>query len=330
MKQRRLFGLVVAAIAACKAPSVVEDPAGAVGDAVGDAARNIATNVSARHGKHLGFDTNIYPGDAAMRRWREKSPYEWVGYYLPAPCHSDESWSGKRASLTDMGWGLAVIYVGQQTWDHLPRHKTVWKTRYETRFVRQRVRTRVRERGKMVTRYVSKRVKKRVPVRVPVRVALPTGGRCSRTLVTGSRGAADAADAIARTAAEGFPKGTVIFLDVEYMNTVPQGMRDYYRAWAARVIEDGRYRPGIYAHTRNADRIHADIRAVFDSAGVTEAPPFWIAGRSRDFNHDKAPHEVGHEFAAVWQGLLDVVRSHDGVEIPIDVNVAAVPSPSLQ
>ena len=65
---------------------------------------------------HLGFDTNLYPGDRAMDAWKRSGEYEWVGYYLEAPCHKDASWSGTRARLTKNGWGLAVIYVGQQTW----------------------------------------------------------------------------------------------------------------------------------------------------------------------------------------------------------------------
>ena len=55
-----------------------------------------------------------HDGDEAMKAWREEdgAPYEWVGYYLPsAPCHRGESWAGKRQTLTDMGWGLAVVYV---------------------------------------------------------------------------------------------------------------------------------------------------------------------------------------------------------------------------
>src|SRR5690349_21330073 len=35
---------------------------------------------------HAGFDTRVYPGEAALRTWKQRSPYEWVGYYLPAPC----------------------------------------------------------------------------------------------------------------------------------------------------------------------------------------------------------------------------------------------------
>jgi hypothetical protein len=51
-----------------------------------------------------------------MRQWREASPYRWVGYYLPAPCHPRSTWQGKRAALGDIGWGFAVLFVGEQDW----------------------------------------------------------------------------------------------------------------------------------------------------------------------------------------------------------------------
>jgi len=104
-------------------------------------------------------------------------------------------------------------------------------------------------------------------------------------------------------------------------------MRDYYKEWTKRVLEEGTYKPGYYVHNHNAKLIHGDVSSVFVDAGKVEEPPFWIAS-GRGFSEDKEPHEVGHEFAQVWQGLLDVVREHNGVELPIDVNVAAVPSPS--
>src|SRR5215208_5961156 len=70
---------------------------------------------------YLGFDTGTYPGYEAMRAWRTgNSPYSWTGYYLKSPCHQDEGWSGKREALTEMGYGLAVLYVGQQTWGRKP------------------------------------------------------------------------------------------------------------------------------------------------------------------------------------------------------------------
>ena len=93
-----------------------------IGDAVATASANIADDLSA--GPHLGFDTFAYPGDDAMHAWvTADKPYTWVGYYLSAPCHSDSSWEGKRETLSSMGWGMAVIYVGQQTWGKTPRQK---------------------------------------------------------------------------------------------------------------------------------------------------------------------------------------------------------------
>jgi hypothetical protein len=63
-----------------------------------------------------GFDTRDYPGDAVMQQWHDRSPYRWVGYYLPAPCYTGTTWSGRRTALREMGWGFAVLYVGEQDW----------------------------------------------------------------------------------------------------------------------------------------------------------------------------------------------------------------------
>jgi hypothetical protein len=63
-----------------------------------------------------GFDTRDYPGDVVMRRWFGASPYRWVGYYLPAPCYTGTTWSGRRTALRDIGWGFAILYVGEQDW----------------------------------------------------------------------------------------------------------------------------------------------------------------------------------------------------------------------
>ena len=274
---------------------------------------------SDRAGRHLGFDTSIYPGDEAMRAWKSADVgYEWVGYYLPAPCHKDDSWSGQRTKLAGMGWGMAVIYVGQQTWGKNPGQPTV-----KTRWVSKRVKRYVTRRGKRVATYVTRKV----PVKVTEQPRVLPGQSCSAHLVSGPQGRKEADDAIARTAAEGFPAGTVIFLDVERMDATPQRMRDYYSQWVKRVLEDGRYQPGIYAHTHNAKRIYTDVVAAYETMGDYREPPFWIAG-GKGFSPDKEPTDIGHQFAAMWQGVLDIVQEHNGHRILIDVNVAAVPSPS--
>lgn len=79
-----------------------------------------ATRPEAPRNVHPGFDVSVYPGEAAMRAWRQDSPYRWVGYYLPAPCHRDASWSGTRETLERIGWGIAVLYVGQQAFEGPP------------------------------------------------------------------------------------------------------------------------------------------------------------------------------------------------------------------
>ncbi len=280
-------------------------------------AENVASTTST--GRHLGFDTSKYPGDDAMQAWRDDGSYEWVGYYLPAPCHRDASWSGKRQQLTRTGWGLAVVYVGQQTWG-----KTPGKAELVTKYVKRRVRQVRKRNGHHVISYVTKRV----PVKVLVQPRAEPNSSCSTHYVSADRGRAEASDAIARTQAEGFPAGTVIFLDIEHMNDVPKAMRDYYEAWTAGVLADGRYRPGFYAHTANAALIYRDVKSVYDSLNVTGEPPFWVAGNTAEFAPGKAPSDVGHAFAAVWQGVLDRVEERNGHRMPIDVSVAAVPSPS--
>ncbi len=253
-------------------------PTTGLGDTLAEApGRLVAAVERIAEDRYLGFDTNIYPGDRTMKIWADDGTYDWVGYYLPAPCHKDRSWSGKRDTLINMGWGLAVVYVGQQ----------VWKT--------------------------SQKPKK--------------GATCSNSFISGNRGIAEGHDAIGRIVVEGFPHGSVIFLDIERMDAVPRAMREYYRAWTARVVEDGRFRPAYYTHSYNANAIYRDVKQVLAGAGISGDPPFWIAS-VRGFAEDKHPTEVGHTFAKVWQGVLDIVETHNGVELPIDINVAHLPSPS--
>jgi len=241
-------------------------------------------------GRFLGFDTHTYPGDKDMRAWKDapNAPYHWVGYYLPAtPCHDDKSWHGKRKTLTDMGWGLAVVYVGQQTWNRTPRNLSPVQLA---------------------------RLKKR-------------GETCSADFLSADRGAMEALDAIRKAQAEGFPKGSVIFLDIERTERMPTRIRDYYRAWVATLLADERYRPGIYVHSHNAETVYSDVKSLFTAAGIDEEPRFWIAS-ARDFSSNKAASQVGHDFAGMWQGVIDVVRRVANVALPIDINVSNWPSPS--
>lgn len=313
MKKRNVLLSSAAALGVLGAPYVVRSPVAAsteqlasVTSVIGDIPAQLATTVT---GRHPGFDTSKYPGDDAMRTWKASAPYEWVGYYLPSPCHKDDSWTGKRETLSGMGWGLAVVYVGQQSWGKDPAKP-----------VRTTVKKRVRDRRGHV------RTVRHVVMRPPV---APRGADCAAAYLSEARGRRDADDAILRTYQEGFPRGTVVFLDIERMESLPKAMRDYYVAWTRRVLEDGRYLPGYYVHTHNAERVYGDVAPLFEAMSAKADPQFWVAGTGDErFSPHREPTDVGHEFASVWQGTLDKFETRSGVRIPIDVNVASVPSPS--
>lgn len=228
-----------------------------------------------------GFDTWRYPGDDVMREWRSASPYRWVGYYLPAPCHRDTSWSGRRETLQRQGWGLAVLYVGQQAFEGEPD---------------------------------------------PAPGTPADSIVCSRTLLNESQGRADARDAATRAAQEGFPAGTVIFLDVERMERATLEMVAYYNAWITELLADGRYRPGTYAHRGNAAELYLLAQRAHAPANAGD-PVFWVAGGS-GFTLDARPEASGLPFADVWQGLLDVDRTWGGRSLRVDENVSDRPAPS--
>jgi hypothetical protein len=239
-------------------------------------------------GHYVGFDTHTYPGTRVMKTWKETpgSRYSWVGYYLPSPCHADKSWTGKRDTLQAMGWGVAIVYVGQQTWGKTPRALAPQQM-----------------------------------------AAIRRKSDCATDLMSATEGTANADDATAKAAAEGFPNGVVVFLDLERVEKIPQPMRDYYRAWTARMLATGKYVPGIYTHEHNAAQIFADVKDVFKAAGDTTEPRFWIAG-GKGFDEGRAPQDVGFAFAGMWQGVIDVARSVANFKLPVDVSVGSWKSPS--
>ena len=122
----RVFGLgVLIAVAACgdrgTRASVADASARVAIAAAAISGQDALLANEVAHPSYLGFDTGNYPGDDAMRAWRTgNSPYSWAGYYLKSPCHQDDGWMGKRETLTAMDYGLAVLYVGQQTWGRRP------------------------------------------------------------------------------------------------------------------------------------------------------------------------------------------------------------------
>ena len=230
-----------------------------------------------------GFDTRDYPGDDAMRAWFGASPYRWVGYYLPAPCYKGTTWSGKRQSLHEIGWGFAVLFVGEQDWSEMAG------VRADTAVVEQ--------------------------------------PQCSSAHLTTERATAHADDAARAAAQDGFPRGTVIFLDVERVDRVSPELRDYVRAWTARLLENGAYTPGLYTHDINVEALYPVVAEELVRAGRTGRAPLWVA-KTSGFDIGSSPRESGYGAASVWQGVLNTREQWRGVRLNIDINVADSPDPS--
>lgn len=234
-----------------------------------------------------GFDTRDYPGDATMARWLDDSPYRWVGFYLPAPCYTGTSWEGKRRTLRDMGWGLAVLFVGEQDWPE---------------------------------------VQESAPSDAGAdddAAPAATGDRCTRGNLSADRGRSDGAAAAAAASAEGFAAGTVVYLDVEPVETVSDSLAAYITGWARGLLQAG-YRTGLYAHARNAEA----LLTVMTHAGGADAaaPRLWVASTG-GFNLRRGPTESGFA-ATIWQGVLDTEESWGGTTLRIDRNVADRVDPS--
>jgi hypothetical protein len=242
-----------------------------------------------------GFDAALYPGDAVMAAWKyPASPYYWTGYYLPAPCHRDVTWSNKYSTLHAMGWGIAAIYVGQQDWTQIPQSVIV--------------------RGASASARAAQSVTSELVT-------------CSASLLSADQGTSEAADAVARLSADGFPDGTTVFLDVEFVTSVTPTLLEYYRAWIAGILRDGRYRPGVYAAKSNATTLYVAAVDAYHSAGSTAQPVFWIASSS-GFSLAQTPTAVGFDFAILWQGMFDVTQTWNGATLLVDVDVASSRSPS--
>jgi hypothetical protein len=184
-----------------------------------------------------------------------------------------------------MGWGFAVLYVGEQDWSAM-----------------------------------------RAAPGDTVSVAEP-GARCASINLTAEQGAAHAAEAEATAAADGFPTGTVVFLDVERVERVRPELAAYVRAWTAAMLRGGRYLPGLYAHDLNAAEVLTIVSEEYGRQQRTERPPLWVALQA-GFDISRAPGESGYPLAAIWQGRFNVSEAWGGITLNIDANVADSVDPS--
>jgi hypothetical protein len=133
---------------------------------------------------HLGFDRDIYPGDAAFPVLRKT--FAFTSFWLsPPPGEKVTTWLGKRDLLRKDGFGFLVLYRGRD----------------------------------------SREFKKAVD--------------------GPAKGALDAQSAATAAKKQGFPSGTIIFLDIEEGGRLPAVYHAYLHAWVDVLLKNG-YRAGVY------------------------------------------------------------------------------------
>jgi len=138
----------------------------------------------------------------------------------------------------------------------------------------------------------------------------PASGQLRDEPYTLKRVAADAQSAIAAARKEGFPPGTVIFLDIEEGGRLPATYATYLKRWAAALSEAG-YRAGVYCSgipVDEGDR-HTLITANFirDQIKPIELI-YWVFNDSCPPSPGcitpqelPAPTKSGIAYAQVWQ-----------------------------
>jgi hypothetical protein len=240
----------------------------------------------------LGFDKNLYPGDATLDSLRKT--FAFAGYWLNAPPGTKTStWLGKRKLLRAKGFGFLLLFNG--------------KTHAQ-----------LKSRGS-----------------------------------PGDGGKSDGDAAVTAAKAEGFPAGSVIFLDLEEGGRLLPKQRAYLHAWVDAVSRSG-YRAGVYCsgiaghEADGAEVVTAlDIRENAGSRDITyyvandQCPPSPGCTLSRN---PPAVSANGTAFAQVWQFAQSPRRKQltsrcartyakDGNcyapgDILVDLNVALTPDPS--
>ena len=138
---------------------------------------------------YLGFDRDLYPGDAALPELRKL--FSYTGYWLTnPPGETRNTWTGKRDLLLRNGFGFLVVANG----------------------------------------------------RIDVELTRSTKNGNSPAAL----GRQDAAAAIAAAKREGFPPGTILFLDQEEGGRMLHEQADYLLAWTEAVAQSA-FLPGVYA-----------------------------------------------------------------------------------
>ncbi len=138
-------------------------------------------------------------------------------------------------------------------------------------------------------------------------------------------GATDGASAASLTASEGFPPGSVVYLDLENGPPLQSPQTDYVQAWCTAVSDAG-FQPGIYcSHLMAADVAGLVPNAAIWAFKVSTTQTHPVTGT--DFP-DSDPSGSGYAEAAIWQlGQNCQISAGNGQTLLVDLDSATSPDP---
>ncbi len=152
------------------------------------------------------------------------------------------------------------------------------------------------------------------------------GRQVGQASLSRSQGVTDGESAASLAAQAGFPRGAVVYLDVEEGGTLPADLVSYYEGWVSGVVAMG-YSPGVYcSYSTTANQLtQADARAtvwVFD-IGSSSCP----AAGTTSFAAP-APTQAWTG-AQSWQFAQNCRVTDAYGTLNIDVNSSSTPDPSV-
>ncbi len=136
------------------------------------------------------------------------------------------------------------------------------------------------------------------------------------------QGIEDADDAVNLAASAGFPRNTVIFLDIETWSPLSYSYLSYVTDWVSEVESKG-YIAGIYCYVDNASQI---------GSALPDNVQFWVAYYTcNDLPSSiPSPADSGVSFASAWQFVGDTYLTYGGYSLDIDINTSTYTDPATE
>ena len=138
----------------------------------------------------------------------------------------------------------------------------------------------------------------------------PASGELKTRTLAKVRGTRDGEQAAASAKAEGFSRGTIIFLDIEEGGRLPDTYHAYLAAWSEALSQAG-FRPGAYCSgmpVKEEPRVTITTADDIRNHAATRSISIWVFNDACPpspgciFPHDPAsPAKSGIPYAVVWQ-----------------------------